>query len=90
VPGVVGHPDSAVCDSFAGDGLLDYPHYTRPREFRGLGVPDVLLSGHHAEVDKWRRQQSLLRTRERRPDLLETALLTEDDRAFLESQEDPE
>ncbi len=64
-------------------GLLEYPHYTRPPEFRGLKVPDVLLSGNHAEITRWRRQQSLLRTRQRRPDLLERAELSEADKAFL-------
>lgn len=69
VPGVVGDDASVVADSFV-DGLLDYPHYTRPAEFRGMKVPDVLLSGHHAEIARWRREQQLRRTAERRPDLL--------------------
>jgi tRNA (guanine37-N1)-methyltransferase len=89
VPGVVGHPDSPLLDSFAGDGLLDYPHYTRPREFRGLSVPDVLLSGHHAEIDKWRRRQSVERTFVRRPDLLERARLTKDDRELIRRLGEP-
>lgn len=88
VPGVLGHPDSSTLDSFAGDGLLDYPHYTRPREFRGLAVPDVLLSGNHAEIAKWRRRQSVRRTRERRPDLLRTAKLTDEDLGYLEDLEE--
>ncbi len=69
VPGVVGDAGSVAEDSFAG-GLLDYPHYTRPAVFRGLGVPDVLVSGHHAEIERWRRDEQLRRTRARRPDLL--------------------
>ncbi len=70
VPGVVGAEASVAGDTFAGDGLLDFPQYTRPAEFRGHGVPPVLLSGHHAEIEKWRRQQALERTRRHRPDLL--------------------
>lgn len=69
VPGVVGDPASVQRESFE-DGLLDHPHYTRPADFRGLGVPDVLLSGDHAAVERWRREEAERRTRERRPDLL--------------------
>ncbi len=69
VPGVVGDAGSVAADSFAW-GELDHPHYTRPAVFRGWAVPDVLLSGHHAEVDRWRKDQRLRRTRDRRPDLL--------------------
>lgn len=69
VPGVVGDDQSVANDSFV-DGLLDFPHYTRPADFRGLKVPDVLLSGHHGEIEKWRREQQRRRTEERRPDLL--------------------
>jgi tRNA (guanine37-N1)-methyltransferase len=69
VPGVVGDEESVAADSFV-DGLLDYPHYTRPAEFKGMKVPDVLLSGHHAEIQRWRREQQLRRTEERRPDLI--------------------
>jgi tRNA (guanine37-N1)-methyltransferase len=69
VPGVVGRAESVERDSFVGD-RLDYPHYTRPQEFRGLRVPDILLSGDHARIDRWRRARALDRTRERRPDLL--------------------
>jgi tRNA (guanine37-N1)-methyltransferase len=72
VPGVVGDEASVAGDTFARDGLLDFPQYTRPAEFRGLGVPPVLLSGHHAEIEKWRRQQAIERTRRHRPDLLDT------------------
>jgi tRNA (guanine37-N1)-methyltransferase len=70
IPGVVGDEASVAGDTFARDGLLDFPQYTRPAEFRGHGVPPVLLSGHHAEIEKWRRQQALERTRTHRPDLL--------------------
>lgn len=68
VPGVVGDPASVARESFE-DGLLDHPHYTRPEEFRGHRVPDVLLSGNHADIEKWRREEARRRTRERRPDL---------------------
>lgn len=70
VPGVVGREESVADDSFTEPGLLDHPHYTRPREFRGLGVPEVLVSGHHAEVDRWRREAAVAKTRRNRPDLL--------------------
>src|SRR5215831_11408311 len=70
VPGVVGDESSVAGDTFARDGLLDFPQYTRPAEFRGLAVPDVLLSGHHAAIERWRREQALARTRRYRPDLL--------------------
>lgn len=68
LPGVVGDPDSVQKESFE-EGLLDHPHYTRPADFRGLGVPDVLLSGDHAAIERWRREEAERRTRERRPDL---------------------
>jgi tRNA (guanine37-N1)-methyltransferase len=83
IPGVLGDPDGAADDSHA-TGLLEYPHYTRPPEYRGWGVPPVLLSGNHAGIERWRREQSLLRTLRRRPDLLAKADLTEKDRKFLE------
>jgi tRNA (guanine37-N1)-methyltransferase len=73
LPGVVGDEASVSGDTFARDGLLDFPQYTRPAEFRGIGVPPVLLSGHHAEIEKWRRAQALARTRRHRPDLLARA-----------------
>ena len=73
IPGVVGDEGSVSGDTFARDGLLDFPQYTRPAEFRGLGVPPVLLSGHHAAIEKWRRAQALERTRRLRPDLLDKA-----------------
>jgi len=83
LPGVLGDDMSAVDDSFA-TGLLEGPAYTRPAEYRGESVPDILLSGDHGAVGKWRRQQSLKRTYERRPDLLETADLSKEDIAYLE------
>lgn len=82
IPGVLGEAASAAEDSFC-DGLLEYPHYTRPREYRGMEVPEVLLSGHHEEIRKWRRRQSLLRTLERRPELLKEAELTSEDKDIL-------
>ena len=82
VPGVVGDEQSVEGDSFT-RGLLDYPHYTRPAEFEGRPVPGVLLSGHHAEIRRWRREAALRRTRERRPDLLVTAELDADEREWL-------
>ncbi|UOF92882.1 tRNA (guanosine(37)-N1)-methyltransferase TrmD [Fodinisporobacter ferrooxydans] len=82
LPGVLGNQTSAWTDSFS-DGLLEYPHYTRPADFRGWKVPDVLLSGNHAEIEKWRRRQSLLRTLQKRPELLEQADLSEEERRWL-------
>jgi tRNA (guanine37-N1)-methyltransferase len=84
LPGALGDPLASGKDSHA-DGLLEGPHYTRPFDFRGRRVPDVLLSGHHAEVARWRRQESLRRTIERRPDLLRGATLSDEDRKFLRS-----
>ncbi len=86
LPGALGDPQGAWDDSHA-TGLLEYPHYTRPPEFRGWRVPEILLSGDHARIADWRRQQSLLRTRQRRPDLLDKANLSESDRDFLNSLE---
>ncbi len=82
-PGALGHKDSAVEDSFAA-GLLDYPHYTRPEEYAGLKVPEILLSGDHAAIESWRKQQSLGRTWLRRPDLLETISLDDEQQALLD------
>lgn len=82
LPGVLGNETSAVTDSFS-TGLLEYPHYTRPVEFRGWKVPDILLSGHHANVDEWRRKEALRRTWQRRPDLLESLDLSEKDKRWL-------
>ena len=84
LPGVLGDEGSAVDESFY-DGLLEYPQYTRPATYRGMDVPDVLRSGDHGAVERWRRQQRLLRTAAARPDLLEVANLSDADRAFLES-----
>jgi tRNA (guanine37-N1)-methyltransferase len=89
IPGALGDPTGAVDDSFA-SGLLEYPHYTRPAEFRGWRVPEVLLSGNHPEIARWRREQALLRTWQRRPDLLDKAELSDLDRKFLRRlQDDP-
>ena len=82
LPGVVGSPESVAGDSIT-SGLLQHPLYTRPAEYRGMTVPDVLLSGHHAEIERWRRRKSLERTLARRPDLLGTAPLTDDDLKYL-------
>lgn len=82
IPGVLGHPSAAAMDSHAA-GLLEGPHYTRPAEFRGWRVPDILLSGNHAQIEAWRRRESLRRTLERRPDLLQQAELSEQDREYL-------
>lgn len=86
LPGVLGSAESANDESFAA-GLLEYPHYTRPPEFRGLRVPEVLLSGNHAEIAKWRRHQSLLRTRDVRPDLFGEAPVSEREKAALDGQQ---
>lgn len=86
LPGVVGNPDSLVEESHGADGLLEYPVYTKPPSWRGLDVPEVLLSGHHANIARWRRDQALRRTAQRRPDLLDRldpASLDSRDRAVL-------
>lgn len=82
IPGALGSPLSSADDSFA-QGLLEHPQYTRPAEFRGMSVPEVLLSGNHGEIARWRRQQSLLRTARRRPDLLARIELTEEEKQWL-------
>jgi len=82
LPGVVGDPNSIKEESFQ-DGLLEYPHYTHPREFEGLKVPEILLSGDHEKIRRWRRKESLKRTLLRRPDLLERASLTKEDFELL-------
>ncbi len=82
LPRVLGNAGSVGGDSFA-DGLLEYPQYTRPAEYQGMKVPEVLLSGDHARIARWRREQQLLRTLERRPDLLESAELDEQDRQIV-------
>jgi tRNA (guanine37-N1)-methyltransferase len=84
LPDVLGDPTGAQDDSHA-MGLLEYPHYTRPPEFRGWKVPDVLLTGAHVKIDKWRREQALLRTLKKRPDMLEKAELSKEDLKFLEN-----
>ncbi len=84
IPGVLGDPTGAEDDSHS-MGLLEYPHYTKPAEFRGWKVPDVLTSGDHAKIDKWRREQALRRTLQKRPDMLAKAELTEADKKFLNS-----
>jgi tRNA (guanine37-N1)-methyltransferase len=87
IPGVLGDPEGALDDSF-GNGLLEYPHFTRPEIFRGWQVPEILLSGHHANIEIWRREQSLIRTYYLRPDLLAKANLNKSDIAFLTSLEE--
>ena len=82
VPGVLNNQESAMFESFS-DNLLEHPHYTRPVEFHGKRVPDVLLSGHHANIERWRREQSLKRTLERRRDLLDEAVLSKEDLKYL-------
>lgn len=89
LPEVLGDPTGAEDDSHA-MGLLEYPHYTRPPEFRGWKVPEVLLSGDHGKIDKWRRQQALTRTFKKRPDMLEKAELTEEDKKFLDGLKNEE
>jgi tRNA (guanine37-N1)-methyltransferase len=83
LPGVLGDEESAYRDSF-GDGLLDHPHYTRPAEFRGMNVPEVLLSGNHAAIEKWRQREALRATLIKRPDLLGSADLSAEDRKIVE------
>lgn len=89
LPGTVGKEASLKAESFEA-GLLDFPQYTRPVEFRGWEVPDVLRSGHHAEIDRWRRRQQLIRTQQRRPDLLKEVKLSTEERACLEALEELE
>jgi tRNA (guanine37-N1)-methyltransferase len=84
LPGALGDPEGAIDDSFA-SGLLEYPHYTRPEDFHNWKVPEVLLTGNHAVIKKWRREQALLRTLKKRPDLLEKAELTPKERKWIES-----
>lgn len=84
IPGVLGDPTGAEDDSHS-MGLLEYPHYTRPPEFRGWKVPEVLVSGDHAKIDKWRREQALTRTFKKRPDMLEKAELDKKDLRFIEN-----
>ena len=83
IPGVLGDPTGAEDDSHS-MGLLEYPHYTRPPEFRGWKVPEILLSGDHARIEKWRREQALQRTLKKRPDMIEKAELSEKEKRFVE------
>ena len=87
LPGVLGDPDGANDDSF-GNGLLEYPHYTRPEDFRGWQVPPELLSGNHALIARWRREQSLRRTLKHRPDLIDRVDLTKEDKKLLQKIKD--
>ena len=89
IPGVLGSSESAEDESFSGSGLLEYPQYTRPAEYRGMTVPDVLLNGNHAEINKWRRRQAIKKTLENRPDLLASAELGKSDLEYLSSLTDP-
>jgi tRNA (guanine37-N1)-methyltransferase len=89
LPGVLGDPDAAANDSHA-SGLLEYPHYTRPDVFRDWEVPETLKSGHHARINRWRRNQALKRTLERRPELLDRVELSPEDKSFLEQLKDEE
>ncbi len=84
IPGALGNYESAQDDSFS-EGILDCPHYTRPAEYQGMRVPEVLLSGDHKRIREWQRQQALMRTSQRRPDLLKDALLSEEDLEFLDT-----
>jgi len=85
LPGVLGDPDGAMDDSHA-SGLLEYAHFTRPPEFRGWGVPETLLSGDHGKIARWRREQSLLRTLQKRPDMLENTPLSKADQKYIDDQ----
>jgi tRNA (guanine37-N1)-methyltransferase len=87
VPGVLGCQESVHEESFSGQPLLEYPQYTRPREFGGMEVPEILLSGDHQAIAQWRRRQALLRTARRRPELLESVSMTEEERTWLLEQE---
>jgi tRNA (guanine37-N1)-methyltransferase len=89
IPGVLGNESSAGEESFSGEGgLLEHPHYTRPPEFRGMNVPEVLLSGDHRRIERWRRREALRATRERRPDLFARLAPTEEDLRLLEAADD--
>ena len=87
VPGVLAAEECFTEESHF-NGLLEYPQYSRPREWKGREVPEVLLSGHHKNIEQWRREQSLLRTKQKRPDMLERVELTKKDKAFLASLEE--
>jgi len=83
IPGVLGNEASPILDSFS-SGLLEHPHYTRPADFRGMKVPDILISGNHRKIEEWRERESLKRTKERRPDLLDNYPISEDQKKWLE------
>ena len=85
LPGALGHSESAAQDSFS-EGLLDCPHYTRPDNYQGLSVPDILMSGNHGEIKRWRLKQSLLRTQQRRPELLDKLQLDKEQAALLKEK----
>lgn len=85
IPGVLGEAESFIADSFY-DGLLEYPQYTRPREYAGLSVPDILLSGDHEKIRLWRRKMSLIRTLQRRPDLINVRTVSEEDKKLLKTE----
>jgi tRNA (guanine37-N1)-methyltransferase len=89
VPGVLGRGESVIEESFSEPGLLEYPQYTRPREFRGQAVPEVLLSGDHGAIARWRRRQSVLRTASRRPDLIARFALSAEERAWIDENSVP-
>ncbi|WP_280769005.1 tRNA (guanosine(37)-N1)-methyltransferase TrmD [Salipaludibacillus daqingensis] len=89
LPGALGNAQSSITDSHS-TGLLEYPHYTRPAEFRGLKVPDILLSGHHKRIDEWRHEQALKRTYDRRPDMLEKQELSKNDKDYLQKMKSNE
>ena len=86
IPGVLGGGPAAICEESHAAGLLEYPHYTRPASYHGMAAPEILLSGNHQQIAHWRRRQSLLRTRERRPDLLVQADLSAEDRTYLAAE----
>jgi tRNA (guanine37-N1)-methyltransferase len=88
VPGVLGNEASAAAESFAGDGLLEHPHYTRPPVFRDVQVPEVLLSGDHRRIERWRRRESLRATRDRRPDLFARLQLSDEDLRLIEAADE--
>jgi len=83
IPDVLGNPESTVSESFS-NNLLEYPQYTRPAQYKNWAVPDILLSGHHAQIERWRRQESLKKTLKRRPDLLKNVQLSDEDEKFLQ------
>ena len=85
VPGVLGNADSTQDESYSYGGLLEYPQYTRPAEFRGMVAPEILLGGHHAKIRAWQRQQAIIKTARVRPDLLKTAELTKEEAEFLQN-----